>query len=199
MCANAAGDAMLGGSGHRPLRAFLRFRNNAKGQDSRDEASGAKHRAPVGPNKLELNSLHEYLDARRALQSRLTLAGHKKVYRNSTRGSHGETKRSVSATIRRFVSDAAHAKRFFIAGMVQGVGYRFFAQHAAEKLHVCGFVRNLRDGRVEVYAIGASEHLAELRSALERGPRFSSVSEVREESAQLDSRYAKDFIISYDE
>jgi len=83
--------------------------------------------------------------------------------------------------------------------MVQGVGYRFFAQHAAEKLHLGGFVRNLRDGRVEVYAIGGSEQLAELRSALERGPRFSSVTEVREETAQVDSRYARDFSITYDE
>ena len=83
--------------------------------------------------------------------------------------------------------------------MVQGVGYRFFAQHAAEKLRLSGFVRNLRDGRVEVYAVGNPEHLAELRSALERGPRFSSVSDVREETAQLDSRYTKDFMITYDE
>ena len=97
------------------------------------------------------------------------------------------------------MSDETQARRYFISGMVQGVGYRFFAQHAAEKLHLCGFVRNLRDGRVEVYAIGGPEHLAELRSALERGPRFSSVTEVREEAAPLDSRYAKDFIITYDE
>jgi acylphosphatase len=97
------------------------------------------------------------------------------------------------------VSDAAQARRYFISGMVQGVGYRFFAQHAAEKLQVCGFVRNLRDGRVEVYAIGASEHLAELRSMLERGPRFASVTDVREETAQVDSRFANDFIITYDD
>jgi acylphosphatase len=83
--------------------------------------------------------------------------------------------------------------------MVQGVGYRFFAQHAAEKLCLSGFVRNLRDGRVEVYAVGDPRHLAELRSALERGPRFSSVTDVREETAQLDSRYTNDFIITYDD
>jgi acylphosphatase len=83
--------------------------------------------------------------------------------------------------------------------MVQGVGYRFFAQHAAEKLHLCGFVRNLRDGRVEVYAIGSSNELAEFRSVLERGPRFSSVTRIHEETAQFDSQYAKDFSITYDE
>jgi acylphosphatase len=109
------------------------------------------------------------------------------------------TDRNVSVTIRKFVSDTAQSRRYFISGMVQGVGYRFFAQHAAEKLHLCGFVRNLRDGRVEVYAIGASGHLAELRSALERGPRFARVTGVREEIAQFDSRYANDFIITYDE
>jgi acylphosphatase len=97
------------------------------------------------------------------------------------------------------VSDTAQAKRYFVSGMVQGVGYRFFAQHTAEKLHLSGFVRNLRDGRVEVYAVGGPERLAQLRSALERGPRFSSVTEVREEAAQVDSRYARDFSITYDE
>src|SRR5712692_1370835 len=113
--------------------------------------------------------------------------------------SPSRTEWSVSVTIRKFVSDTAQAKRYFVSGMVQGVGYRFFAQHAAEKLHLGGFVRNLRDGRVEVYAIGGSEQLAELRSALERGPRFSSVTEVREETAQVDSRYARDFSITFDE
>jgi len=83
--------------------------------------------------------------------------------------------------------------------MVQGVGYRFFAQHAAERLCVSGFVRNLRDGRVEVYAISAPSRLSEFRTALEHGPRFSSVSDVREEEAELDSRFAKDFLITYDD
>jgi acylphosphatase len=57
----------------------------------------------------------------------------------------------------------------------------------------------LRDGRVEVYALGTAEQLAAMRAALERGPRFSSVTEVREEPAQADPEYMKDFIITYDE
>jgi len=83
--------------------------------------------------------------------------------------------------------------------MVQGVGFRFYAQHAAEKLRLNGYVRNLRDGRVEVYALGSAEQLAGMRAALERGARFSSVTEVREETAQTDPKYAKEFIITYDE
>jgi acylphosphatase len=83
--------------------------------------------------------------------------------------------------------------------MVQGVGFRFYTQRAAERLGLRGYVRNLRDGRVEVYAIGIPERLAELLSALERGPRFSSVAEVREEPAQIRQEFAKDFVVTYDE
>jgi acylphosphatase len=83
--------------------------------------------------------------------------------------------------------------------MVQGVGFRFYAQRAAEKLRLSGYVRNLRDGRVEVYALGTAQQLAAMRAALERGPRFSSVTEVREEPAQTDPEYTKDFLITYDE
>jgi acylphosphatase len=97
------------------------------------------------------------------------------------------------------VSDAKQAKRYFVSGMVQGVGFRYFAQHAAEKLHLSGYVRNLRDGRVEAFAIGTLEQLASFHAALQRGPRFSSVSEVREEAATADPRYASEFSISYDQ
>jgi acylphosphatase len=82
--------------------------------------------------------------------------------------------------------------------MVQGVGFRYFAQHAAEKLHLHGYVRNLHDGRVEAYAIGTPEQLASFRAALERGPRFSSVAEVREEATSPDPQFANDFTIAYD-
>jgi len=94
------------------------------------------------------------------------------------------------------VSDAKLAKRYFVSGMVQGVGFRYFAQAAAEKLRVSGFVRNLRDGRVEVFAMGAPHQHAELRVVLERGPRFASVSEVQEETATPDPRYEGGFVIN---
>jgi len=79
--------------------------------------------------------------------------------------------------------------------MVQGVGFRFFTQEAAESLGVSGFVKNLRDGRVEVFAMGTSEQHAELRAMLERGPHLSHVSEVREEPASLEREYEGGFFI----
>jgi acylphosphatase len=79
--------------------------------------------------------------------------------------------------------------------MVQGVGYRYFAQDAAEKLCVSGFVRNLRDGRVEVFAMGTTQQHAGLRTQLERGPQLSSVTEVLEEPAAPDLEYDAGFLI----
>jgi acylphosphatase len=94
------------------------------------------------------------------------------------------------------VSDAKQAKRYLVSGMVQGVGFRYFTQAAAEKLRIGGFVRNLRDGRVEVFAIGTPQQHQELRAILERGPRFSSVTEVLEEHTTPDPQYEADFFIN---
>ena len=80
--------------------------------------------------------------------------------------------------------------------MVQGVGFRYFTQDAAEKLRISGFVRNLDDGRVEVFAMGTPQQHAQLRATLERGPRFSSVSDVQEAPAAPDSQYEGGFFIS---
>ncbi len=76
------------------------------------------------------------------------------------------------------------------------MGFRYFTQNAAEKLHLSGFVRNLHDGRVEVLAVGTPSQLAQFRSILERGPRFASVSEVREEPAELEAPFGGFAIIN---
>jgi len=68
---------------------------------------------------------------------------------------------------------------------VQGVGYRYFAQRAAAQLGVVGYVRNLDDGRVEVYAVGTSEQLSELAGLLWTGPRFAGVRGVEEQEAAV--------------
>jgi acylphosphatase len=89
-------------------------------------------------------------------------------------------------------------RRYFISGIVQGVGFRYFTQDEAERLHLSGYVRNLRDGRVEVYAIGSPENLARLRTILERGPRGAMVQQVVEESAEVDAKFTGEFSITYD-
>ena len=90
------------------------------------------------------------------------------------------------------------AKRFYVSGRVQGVGYRFFAERMAGGLGVGGYVRNLYDGRVEVYAIGSTEQLDALRSALQRGPRMADVEQVDEEDADFLRKYSNGFFIESD-
>ncbi|MGA7623517.1 MAG: acylphosphatase [Candidatus Acidiferrales bacterium] len=87
------------------------------------------------------------------------------------------------------------SRRYFISGMVQGVGYRYYALRAAQRLGVAGFARNLEDGRVEVYAIGSAVALGKFRTELERGPEGAAVSGVSEEDAPPAEQYSKRFSI----
>ena len=76
-------------------------------------------------------------------------------------------------------------RRYLVRGRVQGVGFRYFVERAAAELNVDGYVRNLDDGRVEVYAIGAEEKLKDLAGLLWKGPRWSEVRGVEEIEAPM--------------
>ena len=67
-----------------------------------------------------------------------------------------------------------------IRGRVQGVGFRWFIVEKAEQLNLAGWVRNRRDGCVELAAAGPTEALKELETAARQGPRGAHVDEVRE-------------------
>jgi len=56
----------------------------------------------------------------------------------------------------------------FYSGRVQGVGFRYTAQDIAEDLGVLGWVRNLRDGRVELVAEQEEEILYEFLDRLKK-------------------------------
>ena len=96
------------------------------------------------------------------------------------------------------MQESKAAKRYLVSGTVQGVGYRYFAQRIARRLGVAGFVRNLNDGRVEVYAVGPANRLTELKAELGRGPNGGSVSGVVEEDAAIEQRFADAFSIEHD-
>ncbi|MGB2079483.1 MAG: acylphosphatase, partial [Vibrio sp.] len=42
------------------------------------------------------------------------------------------------------------ATKFLVSGRVQGVGFRYFTGHEAQRLGLTGYAKNLADGRVEV-------------------------------------------------
>lgn len=68
--------------------------------------------------------------------------------------------------------------RLLVAGHVQGVGFRFFVQRRAAPLGLGGFVRNLRDGRVEVVAEGMRDRVEALIEAVREGPSGAQVRDV---------------------
>ncbi|HEX4750008.1 MAG TPA: acylphosphatase [Bryobacteraceae bacterium] len=78
------------------------------------------------------------------------------------------------------------AKRWYVSGTVQGVGFRFFVQDKARELGLTGWTRNLGDGRVEVYAIGSEKNLNELAAALHVGPRMADVRHVEQRDEALE-------------
>ena len=96
------------------------------------------------------------------------------------------------------VSEQKHGRRFYVSGRVQGVGYRYFACDAAERLGVAGYVRNLRDGRVEIYAIGTEEQLQAMLTELRRGPRLAFIENVSETKAQILPKFAVRFSVEQD-
>jgi acylphosphatase len=82
------------------------------------------------------------------------------------------------------------ARKFLISGGVQGVGYRFFAQRAAARHQVLGYVRNLPDGRVEALAEGALESVEAFKHDLATGPTFSEVENIEEINVEPTGHYS---------
>ena len=76
--------------------------------------------------------------------------------------------------------------RLVIAGRVQGVGYRMWAERAAARLGVSGWVRNRSDGTVELLATGDDGAIAALIEACRQGPRAAVVADIAIEDAEDD-------------
>ena len=55
-----------------------------------------------------------------------------------------------------------HRKNCYFSGHVQGVGFRYTVKNIALRHDVCGYVRNLSDGRVELVMEGPANEMDEL-------------------------------------
>lgn len=70
---------------------------------------------------------------------------------------------------------ARHAESLRIEGRVQGVSYRWWTMQAAAALGLEGWVRNRRDGTVEILAIGDVRAIDALAEACRQGPSHALV------------------------
>lgn len=77
---------------------------------------------------------------------------------------------------------AKMAQRYFVSGRVQGVGFRYWTSTRAKALGLVGWVRNRRDGRVEVLAYGETAALGSLAEMLHKGPDAAHVEAVEQDT-----------------
>jgi acylphosphatase len=68
--------------------------------------------------------------------------------------------------------------RVIVKGVVQGVGFRYFAMQLARDYGITGWVRNRDDGSVEVEAQGEDLLVQSFISDLRIGPRSADVTAV---------------------
>jgi len=81
------------------------------------------------------------------------------------------------------------AARINVSGVVQGVGFRFFVKHSADKFGVTGYVRNLYDGSVEALAEGESSAVNGFIEEVKIGPLYSHVSAAKIEQLKYTGDY----------
>lgn len=76
------------------------------------------------------------------------------------------------------------ARKVLFEGRVQGVGFRYTCKDLARGFDVCGWVRNLADGRVEMQVMGEADEVDDFiheiveESAVASGVRNHTVEEI---------------------
>ncbi len=73
------------------------------------------------------------------------------------------------------------AVRMLISGRVQGVFFRANTKDRAKELNIEGWVKNLSNGDVEIFAQGKEEDLNQLKNWAEEGPPKARVDDVKTE------------------
>lgn len=89
-------------------------------------------------------------------------------------------------------------KRFhlIVHGHVQGVNFRYSTQQKAMELGLKGWVRNRKEGNVEIIAEGPAEVLDDFINWCKVGPRMATVTEVEMEEVAKTSNLTE-FSIQY--
>lgn len=86
--------------------------------------------------------------------------------------------------------------KYIVRGRVQGVGFRFYTREKAIHTGISGYVKNLRDGSVEVVASGSDSQLSEFKKHIETGPSMAFVESVEQHLQPVSNRY-RGFKIKY--
>ncbi len=88
------------------------------------------------------------------------------------------------------------ALKIYVSGIVQGVGYRAFTKRLAQGYGLSGWVKNLPDGRVEVFVQGDRDVVWDFLKQLWEGPPAAMVDRM-EVLKEVSSYEERDFTIRY--
>lgn len=69
--------------------------------------------------------------------------------------------------------------RLYISGTVQGVFFRMFIKENAERYNLKGFVRNLEDGKIEVFLEGENDEVDKMIELCKKGPKHAQINDVQ--------------------
>lgn len=67
------------------------------------------------------------------------------------------------------------AVKIKITGRVQGIFFRNFVKEHADKLNIKGFVRNLENNEVEIFAEGEIDNVDKLYEICKKGPKHATI------------------------
>jgi acylphosphatase len=88
--------------------------------------------------------------------------------------------------------------RIYVTGRVQGVFFRVYTRDIARQLAICGYVKNLRDGRVEIVAEGTEDSLTKIAIwAKKEGSPYSRIDSTEEEWEDIKKPEFSDFKITF--
>jgi len=82
-----------------------------------------------------------------------------------------------------------------VSGLVQGVGFRFFAERKAREYGLKGWVRNTYEGTVESEVEGDKSLILAYIKEMKAGPRSANVTDVLVEWKEFQNKYS-DFQIT---
>lgn len=68
--------------------------------------------------------------------------------------------------------------RLYVDGTVQGVFFRAFVKENAERYNVKGFIRNLEDGRIEIFLEGNADEVNKMIELCKKGPKHALIKNV---------------------
>lgn len=85
--------------------------------------------------------------------------------------------------------------RAIVSGKVQGVGFRIYTRAQARQLGISGFVRNLRNGKVEIVAAGQAERIGKLVKWAQSGSPSAQVNNLQLEDMEYIDEEFRDFEI----